>query len=149
MSASRLSCGSGLLEYRAGESLAWELPVSELAVVGEYTMDHGPSDDDYFLVFVATSGSFLEASFYAEGRDECLRILGQTLGTQLACRLRQSTTFRSQVLWPKVLLGAPLFASRTREARGLFGKLWDAVGVRRHERELSRAVRSHAQKTRR
>ena len=52
-----------------------------------------------------------------------------------------STSSRSQILWPKALLGAPLFATRAREPRSLAGRLRDAIGMGRHERELSRAVR--------
>lgn len=44
----------------------WQLPVSEIKIVGEHTDDQGPVVDDYFLVFL-TDSNLYEASVYAEG----------------------------------------------------------------------------------
>jgi len=46
------------------------MPIGDIRVIGEFTNDHGPAMDDYFLVFV-TREQFFEAFFYANGLDEC------------------------------------------------------------------------------
>ena len=138
-----LCLASGKLAYRVPSGEAWELEVESLGAVGEYTLQEDPSSDDYFLVFVSTSGDFHRASFYADGRDSCLTDLGRELGATLRCNLRESTAPRSQVLWPKELIGAPLFAARGREGRSLLGRIRDLLGIRRYELELSRTVCKH------
>ena len=51
--------------YAIRDSDAWELPIAELKVVGEYTTPNGPYIDDYFYVFLSTN-YWYEASFYCQ-----------------------------------------------------------------------------------
>ena len=85
----------------------WELPVSEVRIVGEHTDQSGPADD-YFFVFLAPSGWY-EASFYAEGCDRFLNELGKLLDSKFDCGLVNSTDFNSQIMWPPEEKGKALF----------------------------------------
>ena len=138
-----LRFSAGDLEYRFEDNSEWTLPASSVVAVGEYTTGNGPLVDDYFLVFVTSLGEFHQASFYAQGREDALAELGKALGTTFRCALSDSTTFRCQLLWPKELLTAPLFALRRFETRSLWGKIRDSLGIDKHELELSRAVLDH------
>jgi hypothetical protein len=86
----------------------WRLPVSEIKIIGEHTDDQGPTVDDYFLVFL-TASDLYEVSFYAEGVNGFLRELSDRLETTLSCELGNSTTYKSRVMWPADMEGAPVF----------------------------------------
>ncbi len=85
----------------------WELPVSEIKIIGEHTDQSGPAND-YFIVFLAAWGWY-EASFYANGCDRLLDDLGQLLDNKLDCELLNSTDFNSRIMWPTEMRGNPLF----------------------------------------
>jgi hypothetical protein len=92
------------------ENTQWELPIGDVRVIGEFTNEAGPHLDDYFFLFVTPdASSWYCASFYAEGRDKFLDELGRKLGAKLECKLCNSTSFTSRVLWPTKLVGIPLF----------------------------------------
>ena len=87
---------------------SWQLPVSEIRVIGEHTNDHGPYGDDYFFVFL-TDSYLYEASFYAEGRDQFLADLSHLLEVKISCGLVNSTDFQSRVMWPPDIEGQPFY----------------------------------------
>ena len=87
----------------------WSLPIRDIKILGEYTNSDGPHLDDYFFVFVLADGSWRQASFYAEGRDDFLTVLSGKLKTKLECGLCHSTDLNSRVLWPEQLIGSKLF----------------------------------------
>ena len=111
-----------VIRYRSSRYGNWDLPVSDVRVIGEATNDSGPFADDYFFCFATGPGMWLEASFYAEGRDEFLRALGEKLGSPLECRLCNSTDFASRVLWPPALAGEPMFRYENIPPKSLLGK---------------------------
>ena len=99
----------------------WQLALREIRVIGEYTNQNGPFAVDYFLAFVTDPELiWLEASFYAEGREAFLEKLGARLGQVFQCSLCASTDFDSRVWWPVDLAGQPMFDFRE---EGLLGKL--------------------------
>jgi hypothetical protein len=51
------------IRYRIDGSTIWDLPISEIRVIGEATNDHGPFGDDYFFCFATDAGCWQEASF--------------------------------------------------------------------------------------
>ena len=105
-----LQVNDGTLSYRSKLFGSWELPVSNLTLIGEYTTAEGPFVDDYFLVFFSgNEPDWHEASFYAEGRDEVLKELSVLLGSNISCGLVNSTSFNSRVLWPEERKGQRLF----------------------------------------
>jgi hypothetical protein len=90
----------------------WELRITDLVLIAEYTTNEGPYLDDYFLVFwVKQQGELLKAecSFYADGRDEALTEVGRVLGTELELGLASSTEWNSRVVWPEALQGKPYY----------------------------------------
>ena len=96
--------------YRSPEEAVWELPISELRVIGEFTNSHGPVLDDYFFIFLTKDASVtFWASFYADGREEFLKGLSKRLCHELTCDLVSSTNLKSRVMWPQKLEGKPIF----------------------------------------
>jgi hypothetical protein len=93
----------------SGRSVAWEIPLSCVRVLGEATNQNGPFLDDYFLCFACSPDRWYEASFYADGREEFLTSLASRLGCRLSLSLVPSTDFASNVLWPEHLAGKALF----------------------------------------
>jgi hypothetical protein len=109
----RYQITGGVLSYRSEVYGSWELPVSEVSVIGEYTNEDGPFADDYFLVFLSRNESgWFEGSFYGEGRDEIVQELSSRLGSAISLELSHSTTFTSRILWPEQMTGEALFDFR-------------------------------------
>jgi len=75
--------------------------LSSLRMVGEYTNENGPFDDDHFLVFVFPTRAFeiperlLNVHFYNSASTY--------LGCMIEPSLAGNTSFRSQLLWPSGL----------------------------------------------
>jgi hypothetical protein len=136
-----LGCADGVLRYSRNREPLWELNVSELAVVGEFTVD--AFSDDYFLVFVARDGSCFQSSFYATGRDLALETLSESLGLPLACGLCNSVELRSRVMWPASLADSPLLEEEPAPPTRLLDRARRAFGLGSSEVPLSDAVLSH------
>ena len=118
----------------------WQLPVSEIKIVGEHTDDQGPMVDDYFLVFLTDSNVY-EAPFYAEGVTAFLHELGNRLGAPLSCELGNSTNYRSRIMWPSEMEGLPVFDYfKSPKPDGLAARLMDKL-FPDTSRKLSDAVR--------
>jgi hypothetical protein len=121
----KLSCDGNVLSYRH-ETGGWSLAVSDIRLVAEYTTSDGPWSDDYFLAFIrARQPTHHETSFYADGRDDALRQLGQALGTVLRLGLCNSADFKSRIIWPTYLADKPLFdLAPSRTTMGRFRQRW-------------------------
>jgi len=113
---SRLSTNGTSVHYEAAEERVWQITISNLVCIAEYTTAAGPWADDYFLVFMTRDELFYEASFYSDGRDVTLESLEMSLGCSLRPELIQSATSSSRVLWPAAVEGKPLFIGAKREA---------------------------------
>ena len=137
----------GLLRLAAGvlhherDRRCWTLPVSDLVLVGEFTTASEPLAEDYFFVFIGPRGAVHLASFYAEGRVEVLASLGAVLGTELRAGLHDSAGWRSRVLWPPDLAGAPLFEFVSPPSTSLKTRALRALGLERQHAVLAEAVR--------
>jgi hypothetical protein len=112
--SSRIWLENGKINYESRYYGSWQLLVGDVRVIGEYTTDHGPFLDDWFLVFVkSTTSCWYEASNYADGLDETCEQLTAILGAEsLSGNLFASTEFASRIIWPQSLLGRPLFCFR-------------------------------------
>jgi hypothetical protein len=102
----------------------WAVRIETVHLIGEYTKEEWPGLDDHFLCFASDDRVWLEASFYAEGRDEFLSQLGKALVQPLDLGLCGKTSFDSRLLWPPHLAGRPMFEfvpnwPRNRIARAL------------------------------
>ncbi|MCF7956681.1 MAG: hypothetical protein K9M75_12835 [Phycisphaerae bacterium] len=110
----------GMIKYQFQDQVTWELAVSEIKVIGEYTNQNGPFADDYFYVFITNLDVWYEASFYAHGRDSFFRKLGAELHQELHGTLVASADFNSNIIWPPSLAGKEMFEFRK---EGWLGKL--------------------------
>ena len=108
---------------------SFSIPLSEVAVIGEFTTDNGPFIDDWFLVFVLRDGSdWFEASMFAEGIEPLRQQLSETLGASFGGdSLVFSTDFASRIVWPPALVGRPLFAFSPDKGSGVFGRIRLAI----------------------
>jgi hypothetical protein len=107
--ADRLTVENDAIIYTTPQKDGWQVPVAEVKVIGEFTNDHGPVADDYFLALLKRDEWFV-ATFYADGRGTALAELGQRLRHKFLLDLCHSTSLTSRVLWPAALEGRPLFS---------------------------------------
>lgn len=98
-----------VIRYRSSTYGDWDLLVSDIRIVAEATNQNGPYTDDYFFCFATGPGMWLEASFYAAGRDKFIADLSAKLSCRLELSLQFSTDFASKILWPPNLIGKPMF----------------------------------------
>jgi hypothetical protein len=137
MNHCRLELCDDSIRYWVDGTLAWELSVSVVCIIGEATNDHGPFLDDYFLCFATDADSWFEASFYAEGRHEFLKSLAVVHGGSLTLRLVGSTDYASNVLWPFHLAGTPMFSFKPAMPATWLGRL---IGPMRNTQRFSEEV---------
>ena len=117
----RLRLDGGFVCYESKMYGSWRLQIADIRVIGEATNQNGPSVDDYLICIVTdSSGCWDEATFYADGRDDCLEALGAVLGTNLELKLCTSTDFVSHILWPHHLIGKPMFKCTDKVPRGVW-----------------------------
>jgi hypothetical protein len=137
MHPGRLDFCDRIIRYRIDGATIWELPVSDIRVIGEVTTDHGPFVDDYSFCFATDGDSWFQGSFYAEGSDEFLKSLASVLGCELALRLVGSTDYDSNVLWPPHLAGTPMFSFEPVQPKTWIGRL---IGSSQNTQTFSPAV---------
>ena len=126
-----------VIRYRSRTFGDWDLCVTDIRIIGESTDQSGPGIDDYFLCFATGPGMWLEASFYATGRDAFLLALGEMLGCPLQLGLCRSTDFNSRVLWPPSLASEPMFQYTDLPAKTIFHQL---LGLTENEQTYSDRV---------
>ena len=112
-----------VIRYRSSTFGDWDLCVADIRIIGESTDQSGPVLDDYFFCFASGPEMWLEASFYAAGREEFLLALRDRLGSPLELDLQRSTDFNSRVLWPPSLAGEPMFQYTDLPAKSFLHKL--------------------------
>ena len=116
----------GLLSYKA-EGVSWDLKISDIRLVGEYTTANGPHIDDYFLVFLtAFEGGWHEASFYARGRDKVLTALSVVLGAPIETGLCNSAQYKTRIIWPPKWKDQELMDVLPSKKKGLLARLFDS-----------------------
>lgn len=110
----RIECGrveihdGGCLVYKSDILPEWTISTDEIAVVGEYTNEDGPSNPDYFYVFVRASGEWHRLPVCAVGIDEAVQLVANRLGFEPEGKLFHRPTFDSRIIWPAVMSGKPL-----------------------------------------
>jgi hypothetical protein len=119
-----LSFDGTVITYTSGCYGAFSVPLSELAVIGEYTNPNGPFLDDWFLVFVCRNdGTWYEASMYAEGIDTITQQLTEVFGSCPYIGLANSANYASRIKWPTALVGRPLFTFTPVTGSDLIGSI--------------------------
>ena len=103
---------------------SFSLPVSEVAVIGEWTNQDGPGLDDWFLVAVPRGGGgWFEASMYARRADDVRTQFSAAVGESLQVGLAYSTDFASRIIWPPAFAERPLFTFRRVTGSGFLRRL--------------------------
>src|SRR6266850_3780672 len=104
------------LKYRdeSGHVL-WHIKSESVVLVAEYTTNEGPFGDDWFFVFAVGNKNplFFTCSVYSDGAEKLLEYLQTRFG--LTPKLTKNTDWKSVVLWPKAIAGAPLIEFSQRE----------------------------------
>ena len=119
-----LGFDGSLISYNSQHYGTFSLPLSRVALIGEFTTDNGPFVDDWFLVFdPQDDGVWFEASMYAEGVDAFREQLSKALSSPICGTLFASTSFASRILWPLPLIGEPLFTFGPAPASGFLHRL--------------------------
>lgn len=122
------SIADGQLAATYSDGTRWELPLSAMALVGEYTTEDGPGGDDHFICIVDQQGNRYDVSD-EEGSAELLHILSRALKVPLSPKLALETRFDSRILYPVEVSGQPLFTPPTpsnsivERMRAFFGNL--------------------------
>jgi hypothetical protein len=132
-----LSLEDDRVQLRRSGELVWEVPVSEVRVIGEYTTEGGPWADDWFVLLVGKDGNWFEAPADVHNLGVVLTGLGERLQAPIAVALANSTSFRSRILWPPSLQGQQLLDFRPRRFRNWLLRL---TRLRRTEYALTKAV---------
>lgn len=122
-----ISLVDGVIYYRSSDYGTWSLPLRDIVLVGEYTNDHGPYLDDWFMVFMKKEREWGEASVYADGRDEFRMALSKALGAEIQPALTSHTDFWSRIIWPPELKDQSLFDFRKARGSRVLRKLKLAV----------------------
>jgi len=111
-----------MLYWSYAGSEVWSLPVDSLLLVGERTTDHGPSQPDYFYVFLGGEPvSHYEAPMYAN--PGLLEDLGRLLNAELVPSLNNRTDFACRIIWPDLLADRPLLEFKPAPRSGLLGRI--------------------------
>ncbi|MBN4072053.1 hypothetical protein JYT83_01395 [bacterium AH-315-F18] len=113
------------LNYSHGGEPVWNIPLDSIRLIGEYTTDHGPYLDDYFLIFASGSPpNYYEAPMYAN--SEIYQELQAALHDPMKAHLLARTDFSSAVIWPPSLAGRDLFRyTSTKRGTGLLSRVKD------------------------
>ncbi len=121
--------GGASLGFRRGSS-SWDIGPERIVCVGEATSDTAAGGEDWLLCLITdTQGSWLEASLYAQGRNDALQWLSLALGTSLEVKLANAPPFRSRVMWPPQLQESPLFEYQISLFRRAFGRSLRRLGL--------------------
>ena len=109
----RISSDGKIIRYELRDQEIWQIALADVVCIGEYTKPEILLEDDYVLVFGLKNGLWFETSFYDEGRDATMQVVGNALGCELMFGLCNSTNFANRILWPKQLEGQPLFVDES------------------------------------
>lgn len=105
--------------------------------LGEHTVSLGPFTDDYFLVVVMKSGTWLEVPFGAPGVDDLLEAVERKTGDRIELELVGSTVEADLIFWPLALKGSAVFERIPIVPKGLTGWLRKAFGMTSVDLRLS------------
>ena len=115
------------LVYRSSQS-SWEVTPDRILCVGEAVTD--TAVEDWLLCLVTdVRGSWVEASLYAQGRNDALQWLSVALGGSLEVKLAHAPPLRSRVVWPPALQELPLFEYQVSLLRRTFSRGLRRLGV--------------------
>lgn len=120
------------------DGATWSVPLSDIALIGEYTTQDGPGLDDHFFCIVDHNGNRYDIG----DEDGALRFLDElaiALGESLLPQLQFTTDFQSCILYPKSARGRMLFVNPC-QPRTFIGRLKWIFSSGEHQLQLSDEV---------
>jgi len=105
------------------------IALSEVRLVGEYTNDHGPGLDDWFLVAL-TNKDWIEADIHSEPAKCFKERFEKHTGQSIVPRLYASTHWKSNTLWPPEFAGRPWFDIEFVKKPSLLSRLKTCIGIK-------------------
>lgn len=83
-----------------------EYSIQDVAVIGEYTTEEGPVNDDWFLVFVRKNGEMFQLPIYdiIANTNTFFEDLSKYYKVEIKPKLANSTAMRSNLLWPPKMI---------------------------------------------
>ena len=108
-----------------------QILLNEIAIIGEYTTFNTVNSDDWFMVFLNKKAECQKVSMYAEGINILRKELATKFQTSIHGKLYASTTWDSNIVYPKYLKNEKLF-DFSAESTGLISdKLRRILGLER------------------
>lgn len=115
--------------WESDAGLLIQIPISDIKIIGEYTTNSGPFEDDWFFVFILGIYDFRQISAYATGIEEMLEHLGQQVDTKLEGQLADSADWKTNVLWPTNFRGQELLNLTEKQPTSTWEKLKFKIGL--------------------
>ena len=111
----------------------FQINISDIVVIGEYTNSDGPYFDDWFLTFVTKDGQWQSIPWYAEDIDALTNLLCSRFQPDLnGSYLTGSTEWTSVIRHPTHLKNKTLFkltpTETFNEPKTFFDKLLSSIG---------------------
>jgi hypothetical protein len=103
--------------------LQWQIPVDDIALIGEFTISAWPGAPDYCDVFVRSDGTWEEVIAGEKSSDGAFQELRRILASPLLPVLVRSTTWNSAVIWPGQFYGRSFMKLSKTATSGVTGWL--------------------------
>jgi hypothetical protein len=125
------------LSYRDEQGQTrWEVCVSNLVLIAEYTTNEGPWCDDYFFIFWAREDGklFVSKCPLLSNSSAVFEELGRRLGDEIHLGLIDSTDWKSRVVWPPKLAGEDYFTfTKARSEKWLTSLWYQVIGTQEYQ----------------
>ena len=105
------------------------LEIKDIRLIGEFTTANGPTEDDWYIVFMTSEKNWYQIPEYTPGMLELLQKLSGILGKDVMCCLFGSTIWATRILWPKTAAGEEMWNVEPAPASTLFQQLKKALGM--------------------
>jgi hypothetical protein len=106
------------------EKVIISIDITTIKIIGEYTIEADPMEDDWYIVFVLNENEIKQIPANAVGVEDMLTQLSERLGTPLSIGLFYSTRLNSRIIWPKKIEDLQLYEAKPAPAKNFLGKLW-------------------------
>ncbi|WP_316772338.1 hypothetical protein [Pedobacter frigiditerrae] len=124
--------GSSVVRTVNGQTV-FEIPISEIKAIGEFTTSNGPFLDDWFLTLI-TKNEWHEIPMDVIGVDEFFLNLGEVLGVKLEYQLTNSTIWKTRIMYPESLKERELYNMVKKRSKNFFKRF---LGLKETVREIS------------
>lgn len=118
------------------------IPIGDIKLVGEYTTANGPVVDDWFIVFMTSAKDWTQISEYTPGMLEMLKDLGTHLEAEITGSLFASTSWKTNIIWPKNVERLEMWDVITQKPTTLIGRLRQVMGMGNQQLMLTVAATS-------